>query len=298
MTGALVAAPIGAATVALFIEFVQQNKKEDDELETLIKSPSGMKDVFSQVGVILEPTHTLCYVLPWHHIQAEGNLFKVDGAPGQEKIARITRRALPDVCPALNIQRLSGEEQKQQKLQSLATEFRRVKRQAEEHEENFKAKRTELHDSTKTTLNRAALGSAGIISTAAAGTLFLGAFALILGSVGLTALYIGIWDLLTSQRNEVENVLNTAVKEETVLVQELEDISRAISEDSTVEVPARMLIKRASKAIARAEALQQTNLIALRASVGVGVKESAHLSPSTYQTEVEDFKFQVWHSGI
>jgi hypothetical protein len=287
MTGTSVAAPIGAATAALFIEFVQQYKGDDDELEVLIKSPSGMKDVFTYVGVPLKPTHILRYVLPWHLIKAEGTLLQRGNAPDEKRIAKIAKRALADVDSALSIQRLSGEEHKQSRLQSLATGAQGVKRKSEIHQESFKAEKKVLRDSTGQTLKDGALVSAGIIGLTAGAAFFLGPLALVFGSYGLAKLYQYIGKLLESQRNDAGNVLATAAKEEADLLHEFEGIVRAVSEDSAVTIPARMFIKSASRAVARAKVLRQSNLILLRESVGVDVNDTENVFPSTQKTEME-----------
>jgi hypothetical protein len=250
MTGTSVAAPIGAATAALFIEFVQQYKGDDDQLEALIKSPIGMKLVFTLVGEPRKHTDILRYVLPWHLIKADASLFQRSDVSHHIRIAKIAKDALAVVDSALIIRRLSGEVKKQEQLHDLVTGAQGLKRKSELNEESFRAEKKSIRESTNEALKYGALYSVGIMSLTAGASLFMGPLALALGSYGMGKMLQYIWNLLESQRNDAGNILSTTVEEEATLLRQFQDIAQAVSEETAVTIPARLFIKNVSKAVA------------------------------------------------
>ncbi|KUJ21222.1 subtilisin-like protein [Mollisia scopiformis] len=81
LSGTSMATPIAAATASLFIEFMRQNRFDEEATADaeLITTPDGMKEIFHLIGNAKSKGDYFKYVTPWHLLSSVGSdTVKVD----------------------------------------------------------------------------------------------------------------------------------------------------------------------------------------------------------------------------
>ena len=249
MSGTSVAAPVAAATAAVFIEFVQQNKEGDDELEDLVKSPEGMKDIFNEIGVP-KTGHILKFVLPWHLIQVEST------RRDSTRQAIITR-AINKVNEALYMKRLAGDEYPGHLLVALDA----IEEQEAQRKKEFGEEENRLREESHTALVGAGGGSSVVAGLLAAGTLASGPLMPITGAflipVGGWAVIMLFWRALRKQRVEAGYMLDAAVLRKAQLKEEVAKLTKS---STGYESASNSILENVSAAVAIAEEKTQIRL--------------------------------------